>query len=236
MINGLNSAAFYDSLSNYSLYNNTDDNLFTNPYTNIQSEIANPVETGDLFSEQQSLFNITDFENISAAEMQRSVEEFEFSLSEMENEITQVEDSLSSGNESEILENTENLVESYNQTLSILQEANNYNSIQAAEDLSNTVELAADELESIGIEVDEFGQLEIDQENFETALAENFEEVNSVLNLDSGFLSELEEELSSLEDEPPATFMDFGSELALYSAEDNAENMLGNGLLVDMYF
>ena len=55
MINGLNSASFYDSLNNYSLYNNTDDNLFTNPYTNIQSEIANPVETGDLFSEQQSV-------------------------------------------------------------------------------------------------------------------------------------------------------------------------------------
>ncbi|PUU95483.1 flagellar filament capping protein FliD [Halanaerobium sp.] len=235
MINGLNSAAFFDSLNNYSLYNNTDDNLFTNPYTNIQSEIANPVETGDLFSEQQSLFDVTDFESSSVVEMQQSVEEFEFSLSEMENKITQVEDSLSSGSQAEILESTENLVESYNQTLTSLRENSNYNSIQAADDLSNTAELAAEELNNIGIEIDQFGQLEVNTEEFETALTENVEELRSVMSSETGFLSDLLQQISSLEEEPPATFMDFDSELALYSAEDTAENMLENGLIVDMY-
>ena len=235
MINGLNSASFYDSLNNYSLYNNTDDNLFTNPYTNIQSEIANPVETGDLFSEQQSLFNITDFENSSVLEMQQSVEEFESSISDLESNITQVEAALNSGSESEISESTDNMVESYNQTLETLRENSNYNSIQAADDLSERAELSADELNNIGIEVGEFGQLSVNEENFEAALAENIDEVRSVMNSESGFLSGLSEEINSLEEEPPAAFMDFDSELALYSAEDTAENMLENGLIVDMY-
>lgn len=235
MVNGLNSAAFYDSLNNYSLYTNTDDNLFTNPYTNIQSEITNPVETGDLFSEQQSLFNVTDFESSSVVEMQQSVEEFESSLTEVESAVTQVEDSLSSGNQDEIIESTENLAEAYNQSLDNLRENSNYNSLQAADDLSSRAELAADELENIGLEVDQFGELEVNSEELETALTENADQLRSVMSSETGFLSGLSEEISSLEEEPPATFMDFGSELALYSAEDTAENMMENGLIVDMY-
>jgi tetratricopeptide (TPR) repeat protein len=235
MIDGLNSAAFYDSLSNYSLYNNTDDNLFTNPYTEIQAEITNPVETGDLFSEDQSLFNLTDFEAVSAAEMQQSVENFESSISQLEASVNQLEDSFTTGSNEEIIESTENMLESYNQTLETLQQRSNYNSIEAAADLSESARLAEDELNRIGIEVGELGELTVNQERFKEALEENPERVNRVLNSESGFLNDISAEVNDLEAEPPSTFVDFGSEWALYSAENSAVNSLENGLIVDLY-
>ena len=235
MINGLNSASFYDSLSNYSLYNNTDDNLYTNPYTNIQSEIANPVETGDLFAENQSLFDITDFESTSVAEMQESVEEFETSINDLNENITELQDSFASADNTAVIEDTEAVISSYNSTLENLQESSNYNSIEAAADLSESARLAEEELNSIGIELGESGELSLNEEEFNESLENNRDQVNSVLASESGFLSELSQKVSNLEEEPPTSFMDFGSEMTLYSAGDSYQNLLENGLIVDLY-
>lgn len=235
MINALNSASFYDSLNNYSLYNNTDDNLYTNPYTNIQSEITNPVETGDLFAEDQSLFDIADFDSASTAEMQESVEEFETSINDLSENITELQDSFASAESAAVVEDAEAVISSYNSTLENLQESSNYNSLEAAADLSESASLAEEELNSIGIELGEFGELSLNEEEFNEALENNRDQVNSVLASESGFLSELSQKVSNLEEEPPSSFMDFGSEITLYSADDSYQNLLENGMIVDLY-
>ncbi|TDO95202.1 hypothetical protein DFR79_101203 [Halanaerobium saccharolyticum] len=235
MINGLNSTSFYNTLNNYSLYNTTDENLFTNPYTNLQSEISNPVETGDLFSEDQSLFNITDFEAASVLEMQESLESFETSITNLEADITGLRNAVGGGSGEEIVENTENFIVSYNKTLENLRENGNYNSLEAAEDLVDKAEVYENQLNSIGIEVGSSGELSLNQEELAETLANKPTDINSVLNSETGFLDQVAEEVNDLESEAPASYLNFGSGLGLYTANDTAENMLENGLIVDLY-
>lgn len=235
MINGLNSTSFYNTLNNYSLYNTTDENLFTTPYTNLQSEISNPVETGDLFSEDQSLFNITDFESTSVLEMQESLESFEASITNLEADITSLRNAVGGGSGEEIVENTENFIESYNTTLENLRENGNYNSLEAAEDLADKAEVYENQLNRIGIEIGGSGELSLNQEGIEEALANRPTAINSVLNSETGFLDQVAEEVNDLESQAPSSYLDFGSGPGLYAANETAENMLENGLIVDLY-
>ena len=216
MLTGSDSLGLYSSLSTYSLYNTTNENVFSNPYLDNENNLS-----------------INDFQTISIEEMENSTDTFEENIENLETDINNLQDSLQS--EQDTLENTENFIESYNTTLNSLQDSNNINSLEAANDLSTKADYASEELAEIGIQVDEYGELSIDEESFNEELEKNPDKVKNVLGNETGFLNEIKESTEEIKSEPTSAYIDWNSGLNLYNSDAFTSNILQSGMIMDFY-
>ena len=216
MLTNTRSLQLYSSLSNYSLYNTSNEELFSNPYL-----------------DDENLLTTNNFETTSLEEMESSINTFENNIQSLETDITNLEDSLQ--NNQDVKENTENFIESYNTTLNSLQNSDNINSVEAANDLSTKADYASEDLEQIGIEVSDFGELSLNEEKFNEVMSENPDKVEDVLGGKTGFLSEIEESTEKIKSEPTSSYIDWNSGLNLYTSDAFASDLFQSGMIMDFY-
>ena len=216
MLTSTNSLDLYNSLSNYSLYNTTNEDMLTNPYLDDE----NPV-------------SINDFQTTSIEEMESSIDTFENNIENLETDINNLHDSLQS--DQEILENTNGFIESYNTILNSLQDSDNINSLEAANDLSTTADYVSKDLAEIGIQVDDYGELSIDEEKYDEVLSENTDKIKNILESETGFLNEIKESIEEIKAEPATSYIDWNSGLNLYNSDAFTSNILQSGMIMDFY-
>ena len=216
MLTNTRSLQLYSSLSNYSLYNTSNEELFSNPYL-----------------DDENLLTTNNFETTSLEEMESSINTFENNIQSLETDITNLEDSLQ--NNQDVKENTENFIESYNTTLNSLQNSDNINSVEAANDLSTKTDYASEELAKIGIEVNDFGELSLDEEKFSKVLTENPDKIENILDGEKGFLNNIKESTEEIKSEPSSSYIDWNSGINLYTSDSFSSNIFQSGMIMDFY-